>query len=195
VPIGWHQDPPCGGNPDRALTFAVPNFDTDIYLDDSTIENGCVWGIPGHHLVGYVDLKAYTQEDLFHRTDAVPMEMKAGDVLFHSLSAPHGSVGNKSPHIRRIFYVHYMAQEVLEDGYPGWASHLRSKFTPEGLRYVDTMLEARRRLGYGALEGSPVHLDERGFTVSGVPGTPPYYWGTLIEGMSEEEIARKKALK
>ena len=47
VPIGWHQDPPCCIEPLREVTFSIPNFDTDIYLDDSTIENGCVWGLPG----------------------------------------------------------------------------------------------------------------------------------------------------
>lgn len=195
VPIGWHQDPPCGSEPTRTVTYPVPNFDTDIYLDDSTVENGCVWGIPGHHLVGHVDMKPYSQEDLFNRMGAVPMEMKAGDVLFHALSAPHGSVGNRTSSIRRIFYVHYMAKEVLEDGYSRWMSGLRACFTPEGLKYVESMLAARRDLGYSGTEGSPARFGETGFTVHGVPGTPPHHWGDLVKSMPEDETARKKALR
>lgn len=90
VPIPWHQDPPCGEPVCTEETYGAPNFDVDIYLDRSTVENGCVWGIPGHHLVGHIDLKSFSQEQLFSDFGAVPMEMKAGDVLFHCCSAPHG---------------------------------------------------------------------------------------------------------
>src|SRR5437879_4971813 len=70
--VKWHQDPPYR-NPDRESTFAVPNFTTDIYLDHSGPGNGCVYAIPGHHLVGHVDPSTCSTDELFAR--AVPLEM------------------------------------------------------------------------------------------------------------------------
>src|SRR5438128_669467 len=52
APVKWHQDPPYR-NPDRESTYPVPNFTTDIYLDHSGPDNGCVYAIPAHHLVGH----------------------------------------------------------------------------------------------------------------------------------------------
>ena len=121
VPVGWHQDPPYGAKDGPVSTHAIPNFIADIYLDDSTVENGCVWGMPGNHLVGHVDLTSMSQEELFQHSAAIPIEMEAGDVLFHAISAPHGSVGNTTDTCRRIFYVHFTACEIFETFYSQWA--------------------------------------------------------------------------
>ena len=50
--------------------------------------------------------------------------MEPGDVLFHALSTPHGSRVNTSDSMRRVFYVHYLAEDVYQDGYSAepWAS-------------------------------------------------------------------------
>jgi len=195
VPIPWHQDPPCGRADAPADTFGVPNFDTDIYLDDSTIENGCVWGIPQHHLVGEIKpIKAMSQEEMFNHPMAVPIEMKAGDVLFHSLSAPHGSIGNKTDTMRRIFYVHYMNREVVENSYPDWIGHKRC-FTPEAFEMVNQMIEDRKALGWGGLEGAQLEITDEGLLYTGQPTTPPRYWDTLIARMSPEEMAAKRNLE
>ena len=133
TPIRWHQDPPYG-NPEYAETFGVPNFDTDIYLDHSTVENGCVYGIPGKHLLGHLDLTPYEEEELFNDCGAVPIEMEPGDVLFHCISAPHGSRRNPTADKRRIFYVHYMAAEVVAQSYPKmFGAGKTIDFTPTGI--------------------------------------------------------------
>ena len=121
--VKWHQDPPYR-NPDREAVYPVPNFTTDIYLDHSGPDNGCVYAIPGHHLVGHVDLGDRTHRQFLEECDAVPLELEAGDVLFHCLSTPHGSGPNLSGKQRRIFYVHYLADEVYQDGYgsEAWAA-------------------------------------------------------------------------
>ncbi|HYF51518.1 MAG TPA: phytanoyl-CoA dioxygenase family protein [Planctomycetota bacterium] len=192
VPITWHQDPPYG-SPTFEETFEVPNFDVDIYLDHSTKENGCVWGIPGHHLVGHIDLKRFSQEELFNNFGAVPMIMEPGDVLFHSLSAPHGSIGNKTQNIRRIFYVHYMAEEVLNNCYGTWKNHKRG-YSPEGKTFCRNMLNVRKELGFDGIERAKVKWTDDGFVFTGQPSTPPRYWRTLIDAMSPDEKARKRAL-
>ncbi|MBV7332505.1 phytanoyl-CoA dioxygenase family protein [Chloroflexi bacterium TSY] len=116
VPVSWHQDPPFG-DPDWPDTHPIPNIDADIYLDRATIENGCVWAIPEHHLVGHVQVEHYSEDELFSNLGAVPIELGPGDVSFHCLSAPHGSARNRTNDLRRTFYVHYMNQEVLDQCY------------------------------------------------------------------------------
>ena len=63
TPVEFHQDPPY--YVDLTTTFGVPDFVVDIYLDDSSVENGCVHGIAGRHLIGTVDLKQYSEDELF----------------------------------------------------------------------------------------------------------------------------------
>jgi len=197
VPIRWHQDPPCS-DPKVDHTHPVPNFDTDIYLDHSTLANGCVWGIPGHHLVGHVDLQPYTQEQLFQDFGAVPLEMAPGDVLFHCLSAPHGSIANRTPTTRRIFYVHYMARDIFTDCYGHWMSKdpRQRGWHESWLAQVQCMLETRRQLGYEAdLDAARVAwLPGQGFDFTGQPKTPARYWGELIARISPAERAARKRL-
>ena len=90
---------------------------SDIYLDNSNQENGCIWGIPGHHLVGHVEIENFSEEDLFNHPDVIPFEAEPGDVIFHSLSAPHGSIGNRTKDLRRTFYIHFANFEVYKECY------------------------------------------------------------------------------
>ena len=189
VPILWHQDPPYW-DPSRELTFETPNFDVDIYLQPSTIENGCVYGIPGHHLVGHVDMKEKTEDELFDECGAVPIEMQPGDVLLHCLSAPHGSRGNPTGDTRSIFYVHYASKDVLEDGYPGWGDY------EDKVKGMAEMSKIRESMGFNVaqLEDHELQFSDKGVEYLGEITTPPKYWGTLISEMSEGEIQQKKSL-
>jgi ectoine hydroxylase-related dioxygenase (phytanoyl-CoA dioxygenase family) len=189
VPILWHQDPPYW-DPCRELTFETPNFDVDIYLHPSTVENGCVYGIPGHHLVGHVDMKDKTEDELFDDYGAVPIEMQPGDVLFHCLSAPHGSRGNPTGDTRSIFYVHFASKDVAEDGYPGWGDY------DHMVKGMAEMSEIRASMGFNvaSLEDHELQFSDKGVEYLGQINTPPHYWGTLISAMSESEIEQKKSL-
>ncbi|MDA0991122.1 MAG: phytanoyl-CoA dioxygenase family protein [Verrucomicrobia bacterium] len=194
VPVFWHQDPPYG-DPKLNDTYPIPNFVTDIYLDDSTIENGCVWGIPGHHLVGHVDIRSYTEEQLFNHPLAVPIEMKPGDVLLHSLSSPHGSIGNQTASTRRIFYVHYMAVDVFRDCYAnvGWMG-LPGGPEAKGKAFVQGMHAARQRLGFDDLNSDHIQWTDDGFTVVDGPTTPERHWADLAAAIPADERAAKQAL-
>lgn len=126
--VRWHQDIPylywsTGGHPGRGrpTTHPVPNFTTDIYLDDSTQDNGCLWAIPGTHTNGTVDVdQMLADHGDFHLPGAVPLEARAGDVMFHHVAAVHGSPENHAPSRRRTFYVHYMSDETVQDAYSDW---------------------------------------------------------------------------
>lgn len=84
--IDRHQDRPYAGVDGRATTFGVPNFDIDINLDHTTVENGCNYAIAGHHPVPHVQLERFTDDELFDRHDALPLELGPGDVTRGSLA-------------------------------------------------------------------------------------------------------------
>lgn len=192
VPILWHQDPP-GNRIEERATFHIPNFVTDIYLDTSTVENGCVWAIPGHHLVGHINMDRFSQEELFDHPDARPIEMEPGDVLFHSTSSPHGSIGNKTEDIRRILYLHFMAEDVYRHCYQEKMSMSRGGY--EGMKeYTKKMIEVRKKLNWNGLDDHSIELNENGLEFIGELQTPKFYWGKMIGQMSREEMDVKRKL-
>ncbi|MCE9616721.1 MAG: phytanoyl-CoA dioxygenase family protein [Lentisphaerae bacterium] len=195
VPVPWHQDPPYGQETGYEATFDIPNFVADLYLDESTLKNGCVWAIRGHHLVGHINLRQFTEDQLFAHPLAEPLEMKPGDVLLHALSAPHGSAGNTSDTYRRIFYIHYMARDVLEHGYPDikWMG-LPGMYSDAGKAYAHGMLDVRRRMGFGDAASQQVTWTPDGFTVTGQPATPRHYWKTLREHIPADKAAAMRQL-
>ncbi len=195
VPVPWHQDPPYGGPQGKRESCPLGNFDTDIYLDHSTIANGCVWGIPGHHLVGHVEYERFTQEQLFRDCGAVPLEMAPGDVLFHSISAPHGSIGNRTATMRRIFYVHYLPQATFDEDYgPSTWAKAKDPARPEHVARVAGMLATRAALGFDGLAGSRVVWTGQGFAFDGAPTTPPYHWRTLSAALPADVKAQMRTL-
>lgn len=193
APVPWHQDAPYRDAQGRAETFGVPNFDCDVYLDDATLDNGCLHGLAAQHLVGHVELERFRDDELFDRPDAVPLQVGTGDVLFHAISAPHGSRANRSEHIRRVFYLHYMAREVLEALHPDWSAH-KPGFSRRGLRQIRAMVEARSELGWTGLPGGPVELTDEGLVFTGRPGTPPWHWAELRARMEPDAVRAAKTL-
>lgn len=194
APVRWHQDPPFG---DARFTrgTARPNFTTDIYLDHSDEHNGCVYAIPGHHMVGHVELASKAEEELFEHYGAVPIRMEPGDVLFHCVSTPHGSGANTSDRQRRIFYIHYMSEASRRECYTSLDQFISRE--QDFVELADSMLAARSRLdldgiddrGAGTLEYSPT-----GFRFTGTPVSPVDLWQRCVAAMPVEEVAAKKKL-
>ena len=85
-------------------------------LEDATIENGCLWGIPGGH---HSKLKSRMLRDTennirferydetpFDLTAMVPLEVKKGSlIVLHGLF-PHMSHENTSPYSRHAYAIH-----------------------------------------------------------------------------------------
>jgi len=116
-PFGWHQDNGYGElEPYNALT-------TLTALDDTDRGNGCLWLIPGSHRNGQIRV-AQTEEQKKGHSEivveaddslAVPMEMKAGDVLIFSCWMLHKSDGNYSTdRDRRILFLRYADADAVE---------------------------------------------------------------------------------
>jgi phytanoyl-CoA hydroxylase len=113
----WHQDELFIPTRDRSLTAAW------IALDDATVENGCLWVLPGSHRRGVLypdrdhhdprfdcEVEAY---DFPHRDeDAVAVEVPAGSVVLFSGYLLHMSLPNSGRHgLRRALVNHYMSAE------------------------------------------------------------------------------------
>jgi len=86
-------------------------------LEDATIDNGCLWAIPGGHRHGLksrwvrsregggMEFEIYDKEP-WPENELVPLEVKKGGlILLHGL-LPHRSFQNRSPHSRHAYTLH-----------------------------------------------------------------------------------------
>jgi hypothetical protein len=108
----WHQDEIYIPTRDRSLIGAW------IALDDATVENGCLYVLPGSHRTGYL----YPQRDHdnldefdsaresygFDESAEIPVEVKTGTVVFFNGYLLHRSRKNRSNIYRRVLVNHYM---------------------------------------------------------------------------------------
>jgi phytanoyl-CoA hydroxylase len=109
----WHQDERYIPTRDRSLLGAW------IALDDATVENGCLWVLPGSHRAGVLHPTApHGRPDEFDPSDeaqgiddstAVPVELRTGDVVFFNGYLLHRSLRNRSTGTRRALVNHYMS--------------------------------------------------------------------------------------
>jgi ectoine hydroxylase-related dioxygenase (phytanoyl-CoA dioxygenase family) len=109
-PTGWHLDNPYWSFSSRdAVSIWVA-------LDDSTLENGCLFFVPGTHKTATFDNAGIGQNmgDLFRvypqwaKLSAVAAPMKAGSCSFHNGLVAHGAGANMTPGFRRAMTCAYM---------------------------------------------------------------------------------------
>ena len=116
----WHQD-----------EYYIPTRDTSltggwVAMDDATIENGCLWVLPGSHRRKVIyPQKANTEDRRFdcagiaykfpyQDDDSVPVEVKAGSIVFFNGYLLHRSLPNQAKSgYRRVLVNHYMSAESL----------------------------------------------------------------------------------
>ncbi len=108
----WHQDEIYIPTRDRSLIGAW------IAIDDATIENGCLWVVPGSHRNGYLypqkphenpeEFDSSQESYGFDDSQEVPVEVKAGSVVFFNGHLLHRSRKNRSNIYRRVLVNHYM---------------------------------------------------------------------------------------
>jgi phytanoyl-CoA hydroxylase len=107
-----HQDYPYWVNvADDASQVAT----TIVFLDDATVENGCLWVIPGSHLQGKWttrtdgDVFAHNEVDESSYPDAepVPLELSEGSTVSFGAFLVHKSAPNLSNENRRALLYSY----------------------------------------------------------------------------------------
>ena len=90
-----------------------------LALDDVTLENGCLWVIPGSHLEGIKDhsqdwdvgdrIDKTIPEEALKRAQEVPITLRAGSCSFHHSVLLHRSGPNNTSTRRRGIATHYMS--------------------------------------------------------------------------------------
>ena len=115
----WHQDEWAIPTRDRSLIGGW------IALDDATVENGCLWVIPGSHKPGIIwpfgaqndprfDCGTESFGFPYQDEDAIPVEVKAGAVVFFDGYLLHRSLPNyANTGYRRGLVNHYMSAQSL----------------------------------------------------------------------------------
>jgi phytanoyl-CoA hydroxylase len=115
----WHQD-----------EFYIPTRDCSligawIAVDDATVENGCLWIIPGTHKPAYMMPRVayngneYADVDTidvgnYKKGEIIPVEVKSGTVVFFNGYVLHSSLRNKTENNFRTALVnHYMSAESM----------------------------------------------------------------------------------
>ncbi|WP_127584175.1 phytanoyl-CoA dioxygenase family protein [Paenibacillus koleovorans] len=133
-PTAWHQDYPLW-----PVVQPADLVSAWVALDDAVIENGCMWMVPGSHKWGDHQRHLAATSDFmpYHRqpellpegaiVQAVPFEIRKGQVGYHHSLTWHGSPHNRSELKRRAIAVHYM---------PGY-----TRYEPEGKHVMDAYVE------------------------------------------------------
>lgn len=109
-PTSWHLDTPYWSFSDRkALSIWIA-------LDDATLENGCLFFIPGSHKTTTFENPGIGKNmDLifevypeYKKTGSVAATMKAGSCSFHCGLTIHGAHANMTPGYRRAMTCAFM---------------------------------------------------------------------------------------
>lgn len=115
----WHQDEDFIPTRDRSLTAAW------IALDDATVDNGCLWAIPGSHRPGILwPLRRHSNPEYdsvpesydfpYEETEGRAIEVAEGSVVFFNGYLLHKSLRNRRQSgFRRALVNHYMSAESL----------------------------------------------------------------------------------
>lgn len=109
APLGFHIDPP-----DMVTCW--------VALDDATIENGCLWMLPGSHRCGYIDRAKWKEYEAMALAGELPteqpIELQAGDCSFHHGLILHSSQPNLTDRRRRGYATHYVSARCRYTGPP-----------------------------------------------------------------------------
>jgi len=107
MPLGFHIEPPA-----MVSCWAA--------LNDSTIENGCLWMLPGTHKFGIIEKskwQEYEKQSLKGDLPAErPVDLKAGSCSFHHGLILHSSRPNLTDQRRRGYATHYVSAKCRYTG-------------------------------------------------------------------------------
>ncbi|HWD39141.1 MAG TPA: phytanoyl-CoA dioxygenase family protein [Fimbriimonas sp.] len=107
---GWHLDNPFWS------FYSKDAISLWVALDDATLENGCLYYLPGTHLKGKFEQTSIgvNQRDLFKQypewlnIESVATPCRAGSAVFHNGLVAHGAGANMTNRPRRAMTCAYM---------------------------------------------------------------------------------------
>jgi ectoine hydroxylase len=117
-PFPWHQDAPY-------WAFSCAHLErltsVQLYLDDATEQNGCLWVVPESHRSGHLPAprrpgvltRLYTDlEQIPGAAAPLPLDGPAGSAIFFDPYLVHGSRGNRSRDSRRALVLTYQPPDL-----------------------------------------------------------------------------------
>jgi phytanoyl-CoA hydroxylase len=108
--VSWHQD--------GSFLYTVPQSVTGFWfaLEEATLENGCLWALPGEHtrglrsrfrrIDGRLQTEALPDAPDFDDTAKIPLEVPAGTLVVLNGLLPHYSAPNHSQKSRYAYTLH-----------------------------------------------------------------------------------------
>ena len=108
--VTWHQD--------GSFLFTVPQSVIGFWfsLEDATLENGCLWVLPGQHKNGLrsrfrrineqLQMEIIPEAPQFDENSRVPIEVGAGTLVVLHGALPHYSEANRSSKSRYAYTLH-----------------------------------------------------------------------------------------
>ncbi len=108
----WHQDSASFKN-----IFPMDLISAWAAIDNVTIENGCLWMVPGSHRWAVIPPTSRpTIEGQFGGDyPTVPVPLRPGSVSFHHSLTYHASGPNETDTRRRGYATHYMRSNSIND--------------------------------------------------------------------------------
>jgi ectoine hydroxylase-related dioxygenase (phytanoyl-CoA dioxygenase family) len=134
----WHQDEAYWGEQMRYTSFSMW-----IPLQEATIQNGCMWFIPGshrsdvlpHHSIGRdVRIHGLEMDELPDMSKAVPCPIPAGGCTIHSNRTMHYAGANQSDVPRRALIINFGLKAQPWSGTPRDFYWNKMKQTPREAR-------------------------------------------------------------
>ncbi|MGH9031589.1 MAG: phytanoyl-CoA dioxygenase family protein [Acidimicrobiia bacterium] len=102
-PVLWHQD--------NGYTYVEPQayLTCWVALTDATLDNGCVWVVPGLHRRGTL---AHRNTPIGYQcfedpADAVAVPVRAGSIVVFTSLTPHATGRNSTDDVRKAYIVQY----------------------------------------------------------------------------------------
>ena len=108
--VSWHQD--------GSFLYTIPQSVTGFWfaLEEATLENGCLWALPGEHtrglssrfrrIDGRLQTEALSGTRDFDDTVKAPLEVPAGTLVVLNGLLPHYSAANHSTDSRYAYTFH-----------------------------------------------------------------------------------------
>jgi len=108
--VTWHQD--------GSFLYTVPQSVIGFWfaLEDATLENGCLWVLPGQHknglrsrfrrINGQLQTETLPEAPSFDENGGAPLEVSAGTLVVLHGALPHYSEANRSSKSRYAYTLH-----------------------------------------------------------------------------------------
>ncbi|SDM83119.1 Phytanoyl-CoA dioxygenase (PhyH) [Paenibacillus sp. yr247] len=162
--VPWHRDAAVP----EGCTDPRPIFNVDFYLDAADLKS-CLWVIPGSN---HWDAAASVERCLlpgFDFTDAVPVPMNPGDVIFHNIQLLHGSPEGEGNALRRTVYYEFRPGEIEAEFGPHTLEYLALK-----QHMLVDCIQLRKQAAYTRGEKPFVYNPDGAFAI-GEKQTPKTY--------------------